>query len=449
MDNATQVDEQTIRADERERLRQIELTCKGEWGVLQPRVDGLKAKAVASEIDMAELSRGMLGILRESRPNINSIWRGSDRPAGHGPSDVATLEAAFCLHMGMGDLGEKALGEVAMERGQQLRATHTLDLCRAALLLEGKEVPSGREQMVKAALSSYSLPTALGNIAGKVLMEAYRESPATWRSFCATRSASDFKPQTAIRPSFATPLEQIGPDGEIKHGSVSEWFTQYQVDTFGRMLSIDRRDLINDDLSLFNESAHALGRAAMRKLSDLVYEVLLGNSGGFFSAGNGNYFEGADAALTFESLAKAINLMMVQRDAEGNDLDLRPRTLLVPPQLHTTAKALLESEYLEQIAENVPTGNSLRRAVSLEVEPRLANTAKYGAKASTNHWYLFAGPASVPMVVAFLQGQQAPTVEYFGLDQNVNKLAVSWRVYFDFGSSLADPRAAVRSKGAA
>src|SRR5690606_22657476 len=116
---------------------------------------------------------------------------------------------------------------------------------------------------------------------------------------------------------------------------------QYQVDTFAKMLSIDRRDLINDDLGAFDDTSRALGRAAMRSLSDLVYTVLLANGGAFFSANNGNYFDGASSALTFDGLAMAIQLMMVQRDDEDNDLDLRPRTLLVPPELQTQAKSLL------------------------------------------------------------------------------------------------------------
>jgi hypothetical protein len=51
------------------------------------------------------------------------------------------------------------------------------------------------------------------------------------------------------------------------------------------------------------------------------------------------------------------------------------------------------------------------------------------------------------VVVGFLNGQQVPVVEYFGLSQDVNRLAVSWRVYFDYGAALCDPRAAVRAKG--
>ena len=399
----------------------------------------IKAKAISEGWDE---NKAELEVLRASRPKVPSAHL-SERPGG-----VVTLEAAVLGHMGMLSLGEKALGAAAMEQAAMLGATSMLDLCRAALVADGVDVPRGRMEMVKAALSTYSLPTALSNVANKLLLDAYNEVPASWRSFCAIRSTADFKLNTAIRPSFSTPLEQIAPGGEFKHGTVGEWSMQYRVDTFGRMLEIDRRDLVNDDLSVFADTAAALGRAAMRRLSDLVYEVLLANAGGFFSAGNGNFFDGADSALSFDGLAKAILLLRSQRDDEDNDLDLKPATLLVTPELETTARALLNSEFIQR-AENVPTGNSLRQAVNLEVEPRLANTAKFGSAASTKHWYLFAAPSFAPMIVAFLNGQQTPTTEYFGLDATPERLAAAWRVYHDFGTALCDPRAAVRSKGQA
>lgn len=441
-----EVDEQAIRADERERLNQIESICRGPgggWGANQKKVDELKASAISGEIEVADLSAQVLNILRESRPNITGI-RHQTSVGG-----VTTLEAALLGRMGLAELGEKSLGALAMEHGEGLRISHALDLCRAALRLDGVDEPHGREEMVKAALSTYSLPVALGNVANKVLLEAYTDAPATWRSIAAIRSAGDFKDQTAIRPSFTGSLQPVAPGGELKHGGVSEWTATYRVDTFGRILSIDRRDLVNDDLGVFDDTARAFGRAAMRRLNDLVFQVLLDNAGGFFSLANGNLLEGIDTVLSIDSLAEAITAMLTQRDDEGNDLDLRPRTLLVPPELQPTAKAILESEFIQQLADRQPTGNSLRRAVSIEVEPRLNNNAKYGTAASEKHWYLFSAPSNAAMVVAFLQGRQAPTVEFFGLSADVNRLAASWRVYHDFGAALVDPRAAVRSKGEA
>ncbi|OQB78877.1 MAG: Mu-like prophage major head subunit gpT [Planctomycetes bacterium ADurb.Bin126] len=420
-----------IEAAEAKRIANVAAICE--------KHPEIKAKAISEGWDE---TKAELEVLRASRPRV-PVANIADRPSG-----IVTLEAAILSHMGRSLLGEKALGAAAMEGAALMGATSMLDLCRAALTADGVDVPRSRPEMVKAALSTYSLPTALSNVANKLLLDAYNEVPQTWRSFCAVRSTADFKPNTAIRPSFSTPLEPVAPGGELKHGMVGEWSMQYRVDTFGKMLEIDRRDIVNDDLSVFSDTAAALGRAAMRRLSDLVYETLLANAGNFFSAGNGNYMDGADSGLSFEGLAKAIMLMRTQRDDEDNDLDLKPATLLVTPELETTARALLSSEYIQR-PENVPTGNSLRQAVNLEVEPRLANTAKFGAAASSKHWYLFAAPAFAAMIVAFLNGQQTPTVEYFGLDATPERLAAAWRVYHDFGTALCDPRAAVRSKGQA
>lgn len=439
--------EDQIRADERDRLKQIETTCRpiGErdWGPLQKRVDEMKAKAVAGEMTVDELRAGVLEALRASRPKVSGLM--TDRTS---IPRARVIEAAILTRAGFAALAEKALGPACMEAAEALRVAHTLDLCRAALHYEGIEAPTDREGMVRASLTTHTLTEALGAAVNKVLLDGYRDSPATWRSFGGVRSVPDFKTATAIRPSFTGALQQVAPGGELKHGGAEEATTQYKVDTYGKLFSIDRRDLINDDLSLFDSVARVMGQAAMRKLSDLIYDTLLANANNFFSAGNGNYITGADTALSTDGLSKAITAMITQREAEGNDLDIRPAVLVVPPELQTVGRAVLESEYITT-QPGQPTGNSLRKAVSLEVEPRLSNTKKYGVKASTKHWYLFAAPAASPVIVGFLNGQQTPTVEFFGLDQTVNKLAVSWRVYFDFGAALCDPRAAVRSKGEA
>ena len=423
-----------VETEEATRVANIASIC----GTKYPKI---QAQAIENGWDE---TRCELEVLRASRPKAPAVLS-----CGPVVATGAVLEAALLGRMGMAGLGERALGPMAMEQADRLGATNMIDLCRAALQADGRDIPGGgRMELVKAALSTMSLPTALGNVANKVLLNSYNETPASWRAFCAVRSVADFKTNTGIRPSFTGQLEQVAPGGELKHGSVAEAMMQYQIDTFGKMLSIDRRDIINDDLGLFQDAAASYGRMGMRKVSDLVHQVLLANAGSFFSVGNGNLLDGADSALGIDALASAIALMRTQRDDESNDLDLRPATLLVTPELEPTARMLLESEYVQR-AEDVPTGNSLRRAVNLEVEPRLSNTGKFGSAASTKHWYLWARPSAVAMIVAFLNGQQTPTVEFFGLDQNVSRLAVSWRVYHDFGAALADPRAAVRSKGQA
>lgn len=51
----------------------------------------------------------------------------------------------------------------------------------------------------------------------------------------------------------------MAPGGELKHGQVKEWTASYKIDTYGKLLGIDRRDLINDDLGVFAEASAAMG----------------------------------------------------------------------------------------------------------------------------------------------------------------------------------------------
>lgn len=424
-----------IRADalaESNRINGIRRACGGRHG-------NIEAKAIAEGWDA---QRTELEVLRASRTfAISSHQRAT-------PASRTVLEAAILAHMHCDHLAEKHLGADAAQQARDLRATNLVDLCRAALLIDGQDAPHGREGLIRAALSTYSLPVALGDAANKVLFEAYTESPATWQAFAAVKSANDFKDHTGIRISDSGDLTELPPGGEIKHGSIAESTYKYSIGTFAKSLGIDRRDIINDDLTLFDDTARSLGRSAMRSLSDLVYKVLLANVGPFFVAGNGNYDVGAGTALASASLATGIARMMAQRDAEKRDLDIRPRTLLVPPELQQTAKELLLSDFIQRANNDVPTGNALKNALDLEVESRLSNSDRFTGT-STKAWYLFASPADAAIIVAFLQGKQSPTVEFFGFDADPNVLAATWRVYFDYGAALADHRAAYKAKGEA
>lgn len=419
-------------AAETERISAVRRICNGRFG-------DIEARAIREQWNE---QRTELEVLRASRPAAPTIYSSHVVPTRH------VIEAAILSHMGHENLAEKHLGAQAAQQARDLRATSLVDLCRAALSVDGRDVPSGREALIRAALSTYSLPVALGDAANKVLLDSYTESPATWRSFAAIKSAVNFKDHTGVRPSQTGDLEEVAPDGELKHGSLKESTYKFSVDTFGKMISIDRRDIVNDDLGVFEDTANALGRAAMRSLSDLVYKVLLANADGFFAAGNANYDAGAGTALSSASLATGVARMLAQRDDEARDLDIRPRTLLVPPELQQAAKELLQSDFVQRASNDLPTGNALKNVVSLEVEPRLSNSARFDGT-SAKAWYLFAGPQDMALIVAFLQGKQTPTVEFFGLDADPNKLAATWRVYFDYGCVLGDYRAAYRAKGEA
>ena len=79
------------------------------------------------------------------------------------------------------------------------------------------------------------------------------------------------------------------------------------------------------------------------------------------------------------------------------------------------------------------------------VEPRLSDAGFTGNSATS--WYLFSDPVNTAVLVGFLDGVDAPRLETFGFDSEPEKLAMSMRVYFDYGCALGDFRASVRSAG--
>ena len=386
----------------------------------------------------------------------NHVLKASQRmhtPSNIRSSDSGTtsqhLTASLMVKAGYSTAAEKMFGANVMEQSRRLHGQSLPDLCRAALLIDGREIPQSRGEMIRASLSTGSMPVALGDSANKILIEAYKQAPASWRSFAAVKPAANFKTQTGIRPTFGGDLAQLPPGGEIKHGNFTEETYEWSVDTFAKMFSIDRRQIIDDDASVFSDVIPGLARAAMRSLNSLVSTKLLANAGTFFGSGNANYFSGASTNLQASSLATAIQMLRTMKDAEGNLLDLEPAVLLIPPELESVARALIQSTEVSRDAtgDNLPTGNVYKDFAQLAVEPRLSDSAFSGYSAVA--WYLFSNAMNASVIVGFLDGNESPTLETFGLDHDVNTLAFSFRVYFDFGCALADHRAAIRSKGAA
>ena len=431
-------------AAETERVGAVKRLCAEATTLVPERRAAIEAEAIR-EGWAAE--RCELQILRDSRPMAPAVFSGEPN-MGH--PDI--MAAAVLLHAGQTRVAEKHLGPAVTQRAEDLRQSSLLDMCRLALQHDGVAVPRGRNEMIRAAFSTVSMPVALGSAAEKVLLEQYRESAATWRTFAAVKPTDNFREHQTVRPSWAGSVEKVGADGELKHGTLSEATGTFKVDTFGKVLGVTRQDVVNDDLGFLNDAAAMYGRMAARGVSDLVWETILANGASFFSDANSNSL-GAEA-LDVDAFDSALQAMRTQRDGDGNDLDIVPRVLAVPPELDATARGILESAELEHsagvltAADKMPTGNALKAACDLAVESRISNTTKFPDTASTTQWYVLAGPIDAPVIVAFLHGVETPTIEFFGLEHDVNTLGLSWRVYLDYGVALNDPRAAVKSAGA-
>lgn len=123
-----------------------------------------------------------------------------------------------------------------------------------------------------AASSTLSLPNILSNLLNKELLEAYEEQDQTWRRIAVVRSVSDFNIVTSHRLLDNLEYEPVAPDGELKHGTVSEETYTRQVHTYGRMFALTRDKIINDDLSAFDDirTRHGTSRPDRRPTRTLA-----------------------------------------------------------------------------------------------------------------------------------------------------------------------------------
>jgi len=404
-----------------------------------------------------------LEVLRAKRPNVQA------GRADAGPDESKAIEASLCISAGLdanklhkgGGYSDKAMEAATSKR---LRGAGLHALVFAVLAASGQAAASyGRmdNDTIRAALmadrqlqasggfSTISLSGILSNVANKVLLDAYNAVESVVPMIARESDANDFKTRTSYRMTGVGTFEKIGPDGEIKHGTLTEESYTNKVDTRGKMLTLTRQMIINDDLGAFTDLAATLGRMAAIAREKAVFELLLSNPGTFYSTGNKNYIEGATTNLGVDGLATGVQTFRDQVDAAGNPVMVSPRILLVPTALEFLAKRLMASVDLnETTTANVPkpTTNPFAGMFKLVVSSWL-NAMGLAGQSSTA-WYLFADPRDVASLeVLYLRGQRTPLIESGETDFNV--LGMSWRGIYDFGVAMQDKRGSLKSKGAA
>jgi hypothetical protein len=300
---------------------------------------------------------------------------------------------------------------------------------------------------IEAAFSTVDIGGILSNVANKFLLDGFFSVERTWRNVCAVRNVSDFKTVTSYRLIGKDQYELVAPGGEIKHGTLGNETYSNRADTYGLMLSIDRRDVINDDLGAITTVPQKLGRGSGLKINDVFWTTFLNNAA-FFTAGNANFISGATTALGIDGLTAGEVAFLDQVDGDGKPIGVMPAILLVPTALSAIGSQLFKSLELRDNASTAkyPITNPHQGKFRVEVSRYLAN-AKYPGF-SAKAWYLLAEPTDLPVIeVAFLNGQEAPTIETAEADFHV--LGVQMRGYHDFGVALQDPRGGVKAKGEA
>lgn len=317
----------------------------------------------------------------------------------------------------------------------------TLDMQRAAFRQNGRQINAA------GGYSTVDIATIVSATANKFMMDGWNAVDQTCLRIANVRPVRNFQQITTVSLTDSLRYEQIGADGEIKHGTLDEVTYTNQADTYARMLAITRKDIINDDTGALTAVPRKLGNGAMKLLNHIFWtEFLSGVSASFFAAGNNNINTGV-ADMTVGGLDATETIFMNQTNPDGTPLGLQPAILLVPTALKNKAMTLMGSmgaTYGTSFATASGDANPFFGRYRVESSPYISNSSYTGYTSAA--WWLLANPADLAVIeIVALNGRVTPTVDT--ADADFNTLGIQMRGYSDVGVNLQEYRAGVHADG--
>lgn len=326
---------------------------------------------------------------------------------------------------------------------QELRGYSMIEMARESLRREsGSTVNFGDNmELARAAINSTStFPAIMSNLANKSVMVGFNEAETTYQIWAGKGSNRDFKEAARVALSEAGTLELVPEGGQFKQDSFGEASARTKVATYGKLFSLTRQAIINDDLGLFSKIATKYGSAAKRLVNKMVYAQLTGNvkmqdNVALFDSKHGNVAATGEA-LSVKAIAKAITAMRRQKGIQGEaTLNITPKYLVVPPELEMTAY---------QIVNSTAAVDGVNSGVANPYKGRFIVVAD-AELTDPDAWYLVADATQHDTIeVTYLNGVETPRLE---TRQGFDVDGIEYKVAFDCGVSALDFRGVYKNAG--
>ena len=325
---------------------------------------------------------------------------------------------------------------------QELRGHSMVELAREALQREGLKANYGDNmELARQAINSTStFPAIMSNLANKSVMVGFNEAETTYQIWAGKGSNRDFKEAARVALSEAGNLELVPEGGQFQQDFLGEASARTKVATYGKLFSLTRQAIINDDLGLFSKIATKYGSAAKRLVNKMVYAQLTGNvkmqdNIALFDTKHGNV-AGTGEALSVKAIAKAITAMRRQKGITGDaTLNITPKYLVVPPELEMTAYQIVNST---AAVDGVNSGvvNPYKGRFVVVADAELTDP---------DAWYLVADATQHDTIeVTYLNGVETPRLE---TRQGFEVDGIEYKVAFDCGVSALDFRGLYKNAG--
>lgn len=322
---------------------------------------------------------------------------------------------------------------------------------------------------LQEAHSKADFPAFLHGPIATSLYKGFTRVAPQYRRYGKIQDVKDFRPTRIHGLNGISGIGYVGDQGEYNEMVRSERApASLMIDTYGGVYSVTRQAVINDNSgALLKDNPDEMGYAAAQFITEAIIAYIESNptapdGNPLFHAGSHN--NAATAALSEDSLADAISAMEGGVDEDGRPNVVRPRTLAVKNvRLELIANRIINSQETggrQNINAAAGAGSNIfDKGTDNPLQGMLPSDAvvrdPYWSDA--NDWYLFADPNDVPaFAIGFLNGKEEPSVFLKnpeakaatggGSDPYTWEVdSVDFKVRFDFGTGVVDPRGAYRS----
>jgi len=339
---------------------------------------------------------------------------------------------------------EARAGLVQATDGNPFRGMTMGEIARACVQATGTNVNGmDRMQIVGMAFthSTSDFPALLGDASRRAVAQGYQEAEENFDQFTRAVNVPDFKATNLVGLGAFSDLDIVPEGGEYKQGTFSEQSQAMKIVTYGKLFTITRQAVINDDLGIFSDVPRKMGQAARRTLAKAVFELInsnptLADGKRLFSAEHGNLLPAA--LISTASVGAMQSAMRLQKDKSGNLIQVPMKGLLTPVALNLQARAVREAEYAVGAGTGDKDPNTVRNTFEVWDHGRLDEK-------DPKAWYGLANPAFVDgIVVGYLDGNQTPYLEQ---EQGFTVDGVAWKVRLDAAPAIADYRGIYKNPG--
>jgi hypothetical protein len=308
------------------------------------------------------------------------------------------------------------------------------------------------DMRASADITSTTFAYALGNTLHRRLIKDYREANFQEDLLISIRKpVKDFKLQEAVAVGYFSDLDDVDPEsGDYQEiAAVTDEEATYKITQKGNILTVTRKTIKNDDISVVQRLLGRVGRAARRTFAKFVWGLAINNANcsdgtAWFTVAHGNLFSDAMDFASAISLYLALAKMVEKDSGEPigllDDPNVKP-TLIYPTDMMVMGEKIVEDEYYY-------TANDLTTKTRNPLKGKIKG-ARVSLLPDVNDWMMIMPTDVIDVAeIGFLDGRQEP--EFFVAEGPTSErgfMADEWRykVRHEYNGTPIDPRSGCKS----